>query len=1131
MGRFFTSVFLILVLLVAAVLILPSFVDWTQFRAQIETQASRVTGRDIAIGGDIEFRLLPSPEMALGDVSVSNKGEAATPLLSADRIEAVAAWGPLFAGEVEIRRLHLVEPVARLEIDEAGKTNWRPGTWPDPSQPTAPGASRFLRFWSFERIAFTDVTFDDGLLFYADARTGAQDQIEDITGRVALQSLAGPGEGDVLFEIAGEPMRLGFLFGPIPVGDGAAPLNMKLGFENGPAELEFDGRARGLDAARQALATAPVTFDGTLKAEAASAGPMADGLVALITFGRPHARAPSVLPAGVGALPATGGAGLMVTSDEIAIQDLALTLGQTKWTGELIRSRTNNSVSGTMTTDLIYLDELRPSGGEAARGRVPALVVPGIDGPLRLLGSCECQGDLSLTAEKLLLDNVSFGPLSAAAEFDSEIGPTTRIELALPGETAFSAAGRIGASETQSALLTGSINLKSDQARMFLSWLDVDIGAVEPSKLKSFDLSGELLLADRAAVTGAGLRTGETRSLVVADIPQATLILDGASYDVALAANPVPPTSLRLKFVGGEFDAAAYGLLGALWPEAPLDVAAWGETGLGRAGRFDALDLHIELEALGLGRRTANDFALAIDRSADGLALARLDVREFAGYGIKLDGSRQVDADAGVPLSKGRLRVSGGRDAGFVLPFAEQPLSREIDLDATYEEVPGKAAFKLDGVAGDMVLMGEAAGTPRGQLIADFDTLELSATMKEGRAILGGSLSGLSGLPVFDGNLTVDALSFPSYVRALGYDYEPRRRDLGALSVVAELGYSSEALRVPRFAASVGDQTATGNLEMKLGGERGVLDMGLNLGEVSLNGFLPKPDSGLLWSTDEITLDVLERADGDIRLGAERLEVYGLNLKGVSADLGLKDGVLSGQAMTASLFGGALSLTGSVGSRDGVVSLTGQGGLSNFDLEKAAQVLAPNLGITGYGDATFDASAKGTTQFMLAQSVSGEGTLKGGAGRLQGFDLATWSAGLGKVQSPERFLRLVKDTLSAGASPFNGFSGRITADVGALRAQDFTIDFDKASAKLTGTLSLPTKSEALRLRLDLKERTDLPPATLVYTGPIADPQLTYDIANLQKVMLAQFEASGAGRISVEDLPPDLQELLEDEPAN
>ena len=78
--------------------------------------------------------------------------------------------------------------------------------------------------------------------------------------------------------------------------------------------------------------------------------------------------------------------------------------------------------------------------------------------------------------------------------------------------------------------------------------------------------------------------------------------------------------------------------------------------------------------------------------------------------------------------------------------------------------------------------------------------------------------------------------------------------------------------------------------------------------------------------------------------------------------------------MTASLYGGALSLTGSASIADEKLSLSVEGALTGFDLSKAANKIGGALDVTGKGDVQFKGTATGYSQFQLAaQTLNGEG--------------------------------------------------------------------------------------------------------------------------------------------------------------
>ena len=57
-----------IILALLAALVGPHFVDWTQYRATFEREATQLAGMPIRIAGQIDVRILPTPTLTLGRV-------------------------------------------------------------------------------------------------------------------------------------------------------------------------------------------------------------------------------------------------------------------------------------------------------------------------------------------------------------------------------------------------------------------------------------------------------------------------------------------------------------------------------------------------------------------------------------------------------------------------------------------------------------------------------------------------------------------------------------------------------------------------------------------------------------------------------------------------------------------------------------------------------------------------------------------------------------------------------------------------------------------------------------------------------------------------------------------------------
>ena len=132
---------LALVVLVAAAAALLLSVDVGSYRGEIEAEFRKATGRDLAIGGDIDLSISFSPAVVVERVSIANAGWGSRPaMVSLERAEAEVELLPLLAGDIRVTRLVLVEPDILLETNADGLSNWRTGP-PSGDRPAAPARS------------------------------------------------------------------------------------------------------------------------------------------------------------------------------------------------------------------------------------------------------------------------------------------------------------------------------------------------------------------------------------------------------------------------------------------------------------------------------------------------------------------------------------------------------------------------------------------------------------------------------------------------------------------------------------------------------------------------------------------------------------------------------------------------------------------------------------------------------------------------------------------------------------------------------------------------------------------------------------------------------------------------------
>ncbi len=112
-------------LLVAAALLLPMVVKPNDFRQQIVQQVRDLTGRELSIGGDLEFSVFPWLGVELNQVALGNApGFAGQHFARVEHAQVRARLLPLLQKRLEIGTLKLSGLQLSLSRDAAGRGNW-----------------------------------------------------------------------------------------------------------------------------------------------------------------------------------------------------------------------------------------------------------------------------------------------------------------------------------------------------------------------------------------------------------------------------------------------------------------------------------------------------------------------------------------------------------------------------------------------------------------------------------------------------------------------------------------------------------------------------------------------------------------------------------------------------------------------------------------------------------------------------------------------------------------------------------------------------------------------------------------------------------------------------------------------
>lgn len=239
LARLFVIVGGLIVLVLTAALVAPFFVDWGNWKADFEREASRILGRQVTVRGSATARLLPFPSVTFSDVTVAGPTPGST-AMTIESFSMDAELAPFLSGEVLIFDMRIVKPVAVVSIGDDGVLDWTVR----PSTPFAP-----------EQVRLENVTITEGKVTLR--HEGARDrELTEINATVSARALTGPWRADGSLRIDGMKTALGISTGSRDE-NGRLRLRLRADPERYAFQIEADGDVFLTDGAPR--------YDGTFR--------------------------------------------------------------------------------------------------------------------------------------------------------------------------------------------------------------------------------------------------------------------------------------------------------------------------------------------------------------------------------------------------------------------------------------------------------------------------------------------------------------------------------------------------------------------------------------------------------------------------------------------------------------------------------------------------------------------------------------------------------------------------------------------------------------------------------------------------------------------------------------------------
>ena len=1149
MNSFLLALAALLIVVLSALFAAPLFIDWNDYRPVFETQAKNLLGREVKVDGQVHLVLLPAPELRFDDIKVADReGRLDRPLLEARSFEAWLNIGALLSGTIEARKIAIVDPVLRLDVNADGTGNWSDVGRKGVALPFAP-----------KDVMLDEVSVSGGRIEIA--RQGAPRlAIEQVAGEASAQSLSGPYKVSANYVYNGRAQQLRF---STSAPDAAGLFRIKSSLRDVERNTSYvlDGGVSGLGAVP--------TYDGTVVVRAANVLPGND-VQDETAFGTD--RVGDSIGRDKGLLYELKGP-LKATPDRAELPDFDLTV-HAKGHPQIFKGRLTFDLrddveaKGELAAGFVDLDALFAAPGAEQRPSPATVLFMFAEDMLE--GASEFgEGALDVTIEQASLGGDLLGAVELALSTEDGAVAIDRLKAVLPGANLIEASGRLTRGEF-GPVFAGPLKLKGSGLQPLTRWAAGSRGVSGQATLGDFAFAANARIGDgtlalseaEGELSGTKFRgslrlQGGERRLVEISLDSDRLDLRELVGDGPLLRSWLPSsapgngTQAGQSGTESESDFLA-GLRGddmrvtlrvgeLLLPNIPpgrldarfalqqdnldvdrLDFAAAGALSLNGKGRIERLSqapsgkVDFTLSAADADSlRVAADlfgFPADVGRSKHLSALAPLDLQvrlTAAKQGEATQASIQLDGKAGgsdVTLRASAVgdlakpeaatldvkgKVAGDRpQALLVLLFPDLPVDRLAATDRS----EGTLTVRLAGVP-NQKMTGKAALETKAIGIA----LKGQGSFKEN----GIAFAGKGAVVSPDAALALMLTGFESPPSAAGVPLQ-LRFDISQQGPAVELG---------GITGSIDGEAVTGSARFDFAGAKTRFALDASAGTISLPSLLgvlvawqrtPSTEEMLgaigagaseLWPSRGFALGSIETAEGDIALKAEVLslgsavKVGDATLQATVGGDGLSVTELKGQ-----LFGGELAASGRLSPRGNGAELEAKTEIKGGKLEDLAKNVAGASLAKGPFDLAFSLQGEGLSPPGLVAGLSGEGSLALGAGALQSLSAAPLrrvaaTAAKKTIKADKEEIateaETVRETITKGTYSFVPANFAFEVKNGTLRLAPAVLSGSGAETTVNGYVELASLKLDSEWNVSLAgTNQDVPPVNLVFTGAL-----------------------------------------------
>ena len=1041
---------------------LPYVVDAESYKPAIVEAVKAATGRELVVGGPIEFSMYPLPGISARQVRFANAlGTTGAQMLDVQHVVIRPALEALLQGRVEVGTLFLYRPTIVLEADSDGIPNWQFGPGAGAAQPTGAPSSGF-------HLAIGRLAVVDGTIRYTDPWTGAKTVVEKIDAQASVRSLDGPFSVAGTATANGVPLTLSVKVGGSAADGHAVDLSLKM--PNG--KVDITGRLSEIGPHGR--------LAGRLSADTAHL----PGLVASLATA--SGRGTVVLDAAIAGRVVFDG-GIDASPGRLATTDFRMSLGGETATGSLVLSFEPSLVlNGRLSLPKLDLDKwlmafarpdpLQPTAA-AAPGPKPA-ALPAAGAPTLL--PPELGGSLAIEVGELTYRRGIVRDLSMGIEARAGAIALSRLRAALPGDMALRAASAVTGGPASPAA-SGEFSVRGSRLRETLAWLGVDTAGVAADRLQTLDVSGTMMsAADKVQVNAASFS------------------VDGGVATGSVALNLAPPLSAVAHVQIDRLNLDAYLAGPATGPDtraAPADAPPAPSAAAPSGPAAPSFGLKVKAANVVFRGKTLK----GID--ADVAVQGRL---------LKLNALKVAD-----------LLGAKGDLSGSVTDFSTSPrvdLAFNVTMPDTDRVLDYAVLPKfLNGTIGASTASGQVAGTMGGLAVRN-----VSVTMLGTTATAAGSVVLGSGFRFDFARFSLQAADVSQLVSVASGSPQT---GLGALSATGTFKGNAERAAFNGDLTALGSEM-TGTIDATIGTRPNItatlkvpgtidVDQWLGVSAAPVPATVSRPPPGRAPSVvaprlpsgeartstaKPIDLAAFRTFDASLTLFTRSIVVSSLRVNYGDASATLKNGVLKVSKLTGQFFGGAVDFTGTIDASKATLALDFQGSLQGIHLGEMLQGAA---GTNAFGNDNLTVAIDGKVSIMdielrgrgnspeeIRDSLVGHGQLTGEfypAVTKGSLSFASFATGVGSIFSTE--MGFNSAVLQGFINNQNTISGQLTLADGVLVLDKNAVHGQNAQATITSHTNLLWATTDTTILLDVGAN-GLADYVMTVKGPVSSPTMS-----------------------------------------